>query len=322
MQINETQQANLKDDYKFVVLHAVYERIDPSIAEVNSNVVAQKDEENDDMVELLFVTDDFGDAEESADTKPVINDCSAKLSDGVEVTVVQSNNGNNDLITEDIIHESMKQKKDKVINLVKGIDEKTGEETFFIQQFPDDEDEDGTVTLDVCHRKSGRKSEMECRKTTTNTKTFEPRQTRSGRTIKTPLILDGVKTRKTVKKRNNVNLYDDPSDSESAQINVKSEDTVSDEDNCKTEDRVCGTKQKPKKRTTQMQIAHSQGQVLDEGESDNEFPTRDSDYDDWPPPETFNEFPKTLIKNGVLAIKGKALMDLINKYELDSARTC
>lgn len=54
-------------------------------------------------------------------------------------------------------------------------------------------------------------------------------------------------------------------------------------------------------------------QEADEGESDNEFPARDSDNDDWPAPHTLDEFPKELIKNGLLLVKGKQLMSLICK---------
>lgn len=48
-----------------------------------------------------------------------------------------------------------------------------------------------------------------------------------------------------------------------------------------------------------------------EGESDDEFPARDSDNEDWPSQETLNEFPKQIIKDGLLQVKGKDLMTLI-----------
>lgn len=48
-----------------------------------------------------------------------------------------------------------------------------------------------------------------------------------------------------------------------------------------------------------------------EGESDDEFPARDSDNEDWPSQETLNEFPKQIIKDGLLQVKGKELMSLI-----------
>lgn len=48
-----------------------------------------------------------------------------------------------------------------------------------------------------------------------------------------------------------------------------------------------------------------------EGESDDEFPARDSDNEDWPSQETLNEFPKQIIKDGLLQVKGKKLMSLI-----------
>lgn len=48
-----------------------------------------------------------------------------------------------------------------------------------------------------------------------------------------------------------------------------------------------------------------------EGESDDEFPARDSDNEDWPSQETLSEFPKEIIKKGLLTVKGKELMTLI-----------
>lgn len=51
----------------------------------------------------------------------------------------------------------------------------------------------------------------------------------------------------------------------------------------------------------------------DEGNSDNEFPARDSDNDDWPAQTTLDEFPKKIITNGLLLVKGKKLMTMICK---------
>lgn len=48
-----------------------------------------------------------------------------------------------------------------------------------------------------------------------------------------------------------------------------------------------------------------------EGESDNEFPARDSDNEDWPSQETLDGFPKTMVKGGLLLVKGKELMSMI-----------
>lgn len=54
-----------------------------------------------------------------------------------------------------------------------------------------------------------------------------------------------------------------------------------------------------------------------EGESDDEFPARDSDNEDWPSQETLNGFPKRIIRNGLLQVKGKELMSLICRYILE-----
>lgn len=51
----------------------------------------------------------------------------------------------------------------------------------------------------------------------------------------------------------------------------------------------------------------------DEGESGDEFPARDSDNDDWPAQQTISEFPKEILRDGLLLIKGKQLMSMICK---------
>lgn len=50
------------------------------------------------------------------------------------------------------------------------------------------------------------------------------------------------------------------------------------------------------------------------GESENEFPARDSDNEEWPAKETLDKFPQRIIKNGLLTVKGKKLMAMINKW--------
>lgn len=51
-----------------------------------------------------------------------------------------------------------------------------------------------------------------------------------------------------------------------------------------------------------------------EGESENEFPARDSDNEDWPAQTTLNEFPDKILENGLLLVKGKKLMSMICKF--------
>lgn len=50
-----------------------------------------------------------------------------------------------------------------------------------------------------------------------------------------------------------------------------------------------------------------------EGESGDEFPARDSDNDDWPAQQTISEFPKEILRGGLLLIKGHRLMSMISK---------
>ncbi|XP_055617048.1 transcription factor grauzone-like [Toxorhynchites rutilus septentrionalis] len=51
-----------------------------------------------------------------------------------------------------------------------------------------------------------------------------------------------------------------------------------------------------------------------EGDSGDDFPARDSDNEEWPAAETMEKFPTVLIRNGVLTVKGKRLMNMINRF--------
>ncbi|KXJ71893.1 hypothetical protein RP20_CCG019437 [Aedes albopictus] len=51
-----------------------------------------------------------------------------------------------------------------------------------------------------------------------------------------------------------------------------------------------------------------------EGESGDEFPARDSDNEEWPAAETMDKFPNRLIRDGLLVVKGKLLMEMINRF--------
>lgn len=53
-----------------------------------------------------------------------------------------------------------------------------------------------------------------------------------------------------------------------------------------------------------------------EGDSDDEFPARDSDNDDWPSQDTLDDFPKQIMRNGLLLYKGKELMSMICRFVL------
>lgn len=53
---------------------------------------------------------------------------------------------------------------------------------------------------------------------------------------------------------------------------------------------------------------------VEEGDSEDEFPSRDSDNEDWPNQQTLDEFPNEILQDGLLLIKGQKLMSLICKY--------
>lgn len=72
-------------------------------------------------------------------------------------------------------------------------------------------------------------------------------------------------------------------------------------------------KKKPLK-TEEKEIDENSQQYDDdiqEGDSDNDFPARNSEDEDWPSQMTLNEFPKEIIKDGLLLMKGKQLMSMI-----------
>lgn len=51
-----------------------------------------------------------------------------------------------------------------------------------------------------------------------------------------------------------------------------------------------------------------------EGESGDDFPARDSDNEEWPAAESMEKFPTTLIRDGLLVVKGVLLMNMINRF--------
>lgn len=68
-------------------------------------------------------------------------------------------------------------------------------------------------------------------------------------------------------------------------------------------------------QTCEMESMQQDCDDIAEGESDNEFPARDTDNEDWPSQETLDGFPKTIIKDGLLLVKGKELMSMICRYD-------
>lgn len=66
--------------------------------------------------------------------------------------------------------------------------------------------------------------------------------------------------------------------------------------------------------TRECEAMQQDGDIKAEGESDDEFPARDSDNEDWPSQETLDGFPKTIIQDGLLIVKGKQLTSMISRY--------
>ncbi|XP_062536101.1 zinc finger protein 37-like [Armigeres subalbatus] len=51
-----------------------------------------------------------------------------------------------------------------------------------------------------------------------------------------------------------------------------------------------------------------------EGESGDDFPARDSDNEEWPAADSMEKFPTTLLRDGLLLVKGRLLMSMINQF--------
>lgn len=66
-------------------------------------------------------------------------------------------------------------------------------------------------------------------------------------------------------------------------------------------------------RTASKRRKHDGNMRIKEGDSENEFPGRDSDNEEWPNQQTLDEFPKEILRDGLLVIKGQQLMSLICK---------
>lgn len=77
----------------------------------------------------------------------------------------------------------------------------------------------------------------------------------------------------------------------------------------------CSTIQTNQDEDCDMEQMQQDCDDIAEGKSDNEFPARDSDNEDWPSSNTLGEFPTEIIKDGLLLIKGKELMSIICRYE-------
>lgn len=74
----------------------------------------------------------------------------------------------------------------------------------------------------------------------------------------------------------------------------------------------CEKRKRTKKKTVDVD-GQDDTMDSDKSEDDDDFPARDSDNEDWPAQETLDAFPKEILKDGLLTIKGKQLMSIINK---------
>ncbi|XP_058467729.1 myoneurin-like [Malaya genurostris] len=61
-------------------------------------------------------------------------------------------------------------------------------------------------------------------------------------------------------------------------------------------------------------VSFHDGTVMKEDDSEIDLPDRDSDNEEWPTAATMEKFPSEVIKNGLLTVKGKELIRMINSF--------
>lgn len=102
-----------------------------------------------------------------------------------------------------------------------------------------------------------------------------------------------------------------PNDRQTRKCSVRTQEKASQKR--KHDARSDGNQNPAKIQRTHSGETEDFAEEAEEGESGDECPARDSDNDDWPGLQTISEFPKEILRNGYLLIKGKQLMSMICK---------
>lgn len=284
----------LEDDYESIVLRPTFGEC-PKAGLTDIGAAVESVEEDDNMVELLYVSDEYGFEHEISE-----NFVAPKEGDEPAVEV--------EIVAEEAVSPEPKQlrripgrkKIKKGIKLETGIDEKTGEETIVLHNV-DEEGDDTTQELDH--------PSEEFITPDTHVSNMPRRRTRSSRCL--PASVQPLAA--TIERRSRKSTRD--AEQVKKEHDTSSEFLVSPSNETSPRKRKRGNN-----LMNDTDCPQKTGEAHDimkneiEGDSDDEFPARDSDNEDWPAQETLNAFPKEILRDGLLIVKGKQLMSIINKY--------
>lgn len=311
----------LKDDYEYNVLRPVYEKY--PIADIEDEYPIEKpshdyenENEDDNMVELLYVTDEYA-SEGNVDETLITNDI--EPTPNTRITSAPSEDENLSVQPETSYTETRTRND---IKLIKGIDEKSGEPTYILPDFDEDDAKHIKAEQSDLIVDNSTDDINDVQQPITPTVILNQRQTRSGRFAKPESKIQqqsSSQKQKTAATNKGKKLHP-ANEKENARIVLlneslgsQSKKVQSNATNRKRSATNSTSKQKASPKVKKTSKTKTSTNDCDEGESDDEFPARDSDNEDWPAQETLNTFPKELIKNGLLLVKGKDLMSIINK---------
>ena len=282
-QINEIQKNMLKDRYELTVLKPVYNTLKTSnVSEVVVEAVSpDEDHETDNMVEVLFVSDDF---EEHFEDQELARDQSVddKTPSAIHLP------GDLSLMENDVLERN--------------------EEIEIIYQ-NEDEDEMPATGGGLDEDKDPEAAEIDSLDETKVEHTY--RQTRSRRLAEQE---KAFKTAKTEEKLNETPVQDQASKvSPRRRGRTKATANPSDEKDIpsKAVPKLKKTNKSPETPTPNKPEPELLLHENNEGESDDEFPSPETGSEDWPVQQALSNFPKQILKDGLLLVKGKELMSMI-----------
>lgn len=348
----------LKDEYESTVLRPIYEKTETYTSEHHENEIAEHDviedeiDENN-MVELLYVSDDFGcesgvteivesqkyDAEEDNSKDPQdenINISEEKQNEltsaGAKATKSYSFRQKSKQYKE-IVKEENKGFDNMCSFVINGVAVETveTEETETYESVPlagteTVHNEDDTKFIAASHankestvstyRKTRSAAQANLQLQQTSTTDLPSKETSN---LKLPT---NKPSRSLVeKKEKNTPTKQTSSVSKKSVMQnkmAKKNRTTKESDSFKRKTTPTMPKSNHRKdRAKRSKLHDVPKHDIDEGESEDEFPARDSDNEDWPAQQTMNEFPKQILKDGLLLVKGKQLMTMICKYVLN-----
>lgn len=256
----------LEDDYERMVLHPTIQKSET--AETTQLLASPTDGEDDSMVELIYVSNDYyGLDQEGVD---IDNDVEV---DSCIQDVLSEENIQSEMQGEHSVHENIRNR------------------AVYIESTPEPSSSNEVIETDLICEENNFDAPDE---------STPIRQTRSRRkvTVAAASEVTGSRSRKTIATRK--------------AKTVKKQDVKCPPMHPKRTRGKCEKRKRTKKKTVDVD-GQDDTMDSDKSEDDDDFPARDSDNEDWPAQETLDAFPKEILKDGLLTIKGKQLMSIINK---------